>query len=60
MKRASNRRSAKRLLFALLLLGTALATAPQWEPAAQARRCCSTCPQDNMEDPCWNFCAFSC
>jgi hypothetical protein len=22
--------------------------------------CCSSCPQDDFEDPCWNVCRFSC
>lgn len=25
-----------------------------------AAPCCSSCPQDDFEDPCWNVCRFSC
>jgi hypothetical protein len=56
--RTSTRLPVKRLLFlALMLLATGLAAV---QPAAQARPCCSSCPPDDMENHCWDVCAFSC
>lgn len=59
----SEKRSFRKLLtlvVALVLFAVALTVAGPWEPQAQARPCCSSCPPDDMEDHCWDVCAFSC
>jgi len=61
MQSESNRRSFKKLFFlGLMLVATAFAVAGQWEPSALARPCCSSCPPNDLENHCWDVCAFSC
>lgn len=59
MRSRVSRRPFKSLFRFALLLGT-LALAFASQPSATARPCCSSCPQDDFEHPCWNVCAFSC
>jgi hypothetical protein len=59
--RTATRLPIRRLLFlALMLLATGFATVSNWQPAAQARPCCSSCPPDDLENHCWDVCSFSC